>query len=357
MTHHRPIAAPLSRGQLHRYLVLAGFFLALSLASIFLVHHFLGGGRIRIPPLLCTPRFLLALLLLLSGYYLTDGLRLYSVIRAMRHRIPFTAIMKLVFINILVSTITPLATGGGLAQVYYMRRQGMEVGAAMAATSIRTMLAGFLLFTLAPIIIWIHPDLFTAFLHPGLLYTITGISCLYLAGFWVLLFRIRWLRAGLHVLSGLLTRTGLLSPPRRRALVLRGSRELRLFSRGFGRYIGGRPGWVLLSLVCTGLFLLLLFSFSIVLLRGFGYHLSALTVLAFQVVVTFFMYFTPTPGGSGVAETGYSLLFSQLINARDLTLLTLAWRFLTIYLGVAIGLLLLYRDLMAKRLFSGARAS
>ncbi len=351
------MASPLSRGQLHRYLILAGFFLVLSLASIFLVHHFLGGGRMRIPPRLYTPRFLLALLLLLGGYYLTDGLRLYSVIRAMRHRIAFAAIMKLVFINILISTITPLATGGGLAQVYYMRRQGMEVGAAMAATSIRTMLAGFLLFTLAPIIIWIHPDLFTAFLHPGLLYTITGISCLYLAGFWIILFRVRWLRGWLHGLLRLLTRSGLLSARRGRILFLRGCRELRLFSRGFGRYLGGRPGWVLLSLVCTGLFLLLLFSFSIVLLRGFGYHLSPLTVLAFQVVVTFFMYFTPTPGGSGVAETGYSLLFSQLISTTDLTLLTLAWRFLTIYLGVAIGLLLLYRDLIGKRISSGVRAS
>jgi hypothetical protein len=55
-----------------------------------------------------------------------------------------------------------------------------------------------------------------------------------------------------------------------------------------------------------------------------------LTVLAFQVVVTFFMYFAPTPGATGVAEGGYGLLFAQLVQRQDIALLTLTWRFLTI---------------------------
>jgi len=46
---------------------------------------------------------------------------------------------------------------------------------------------------------------------------------------------------------------------------------------------------------------------------------SLLTVLAFQVVVTFFMYFAPTPGAAGVAEGGYGLLFAQLVRKQDIT--------------------------------------
>jgi len=72
-------------------------------------------------------------------------------------------------------------------------------------------------------------------------------------------------------------------------------------------------------------------------------------VLAFQVVVTFFMYFAPTPGAAGVAEGGYGLLFSQLVQKQDITLLTLSWRFLTIYVGLVIGMFVIYREMFNHR--------
>ncbi|MEJ2655805.1 MAG: hypothetical protein P8012_01225, partial [Desulfobacterales bacterium] len=62
------------------------------------------------------------------------------------------------------------------------------------------------------------------------------------------------------------------------------------------------------------------------------------------VVVTFFMYFAPTPGATGVAEGGYGLLFIQLVQKQDITFLTLSWRFLTIYIGVVIGMIVIYRE-------------
>ena len=102
----------------------------------------------------------------------------------------------------------------------------------------------------------------------------------------------------------------------------------------------------------TVLFLLLLFLFSVMLIRALGYQAPVLTVLAFQVVVTFFMYFAPTPGATGIAEGGYGLLFAQLVQRQDIALLILAWRFLTVYVGVAIGVVVMYREL-----FQGGKAS
>ncbi len=72
-------------------------------------------------------------------------------------------------------------------------------------------------------------------------------------------------------------------------------------------------------------------------------------VLAFQVVVTFFMYFAPTPGATGVAEGGFGLLFSQLVQKQDIVVLTLAWRFLTIYVGVVIGIVVVYREMFKRK--------
>jgi len=332
-----------------RYLGLAGLFFFLSLASILLVHHLFAGGRVTLPASLFTARSLLGMGLLLCCYFLADGLRLYAVLRAMALSLSPGCLARLVFINLFVSNVTPLATGGGVVQVYFMRRAGISVGAAMAATSIRTMLAGFLLFTLAPLIIWTQPERFAAFLHPHLIQGITLVSLLYLLGFWMILFRIRIIRKLVHHSLGILTGLGLLSADRSRRLTLKVSRELNLFSRGFGLYLRGPRGWIFLSFLCTALFLFFLFAFSLLLLSDFGYHIPALTVIAFQVVVTFFMYFAPTPGASGVAETGYGLLFSQLVRPRDLAALTLCWRLLTIHLGVLIGMIVLVREFRKKK--------
>jgi len=123
------------------YFWLAALFFALSFTTLYFVHHYFSAGRLRIPSSLLSANVIGILAILLVLYFLADGLRLYSVIRAMGFRIAFSYIIKLVFVNIFVSNVTPLATGGGVVQVYFMQRKGMPVGEAMAATSIRTILA------------------------------------------------------------------------------------------------------------------------------------------------------------------------------------------------------------------------
>ena len=331
------------------YFGLAGLFFLLSFTTLYFVHRYFSTGQIRIPPELFSAHIVGSLALLLVLYFLADGLRLYCVIRAMGFRIAFAFVVKLVFVNIFISNVTPLATGGGVVQVYFMKQKGIPIGEGTAATSIRTMLAALMLFTLTPVIMWVEPNRFRMFFHRDLLYAVTGFSCIYLAVFWIVLFRVRmikrWMFRGLHLLNIL----KLMSRSRFRFSFLKASHELDLFSGGFKRYFKRGPGWATLSVAFTALFLLLLFSFSVVLVRALGYHVPMLSILAFQVVVTFFMYFAPTPGAAGVAEGGYGLLFAQLVHKQDITLLTLSWRFLTIYIGMAIGMIVIFREFFSRK--------
>ena len=54
------------------------------------------------------------------------------------------------------------------------------------------------------------------------------------------------------------------------------------------------------------------------------------------------MYFAPTPGATGVAEGSYSLLFTRFVNSSDIVPLIFAWRFLTKYIGMIIGMILFF---------------
>jgi len=331
------------------YFGLAALFFALSFTTVYFIHRYFSEGQLRIPTGMLSAGVIGSLAVLLVLYFLADGLRLYSVIRAMGFRIAFSYIVKLVFVNIFVSNVTPMATGGGVVQVYLMNRKGMPVGEATAATSIRTILSALILFTLTPIIIWTGPNQFAMFFHRNILYGITGISCAYLAVFWVILCRIRIIKRCMFWILYFLLSINIVSRPRFRSWFLRVSRELDLLADGFKRYFRNNPGWAVLSVIFTAFFLLLLFSFSIVLVRALGYQVPVLTVLAFQVVVTFFMYFAPTPGAAGVAEGGYGLLFSQLVQTQDIAILTLAWRFLTIYVGVVIGIVVISREMFKRK--------
>lgn len=84
-------------------------------------------------------------------------------------------------------------------------------------------------------------------------------------------------------------------------------------------------------------FLMSLFTFPALLLWGLGYDVPYLTVVGLLVATTFIMYFAPTPGASGVAEGVFGMVFAGIVTGGHLVLVTVAWRFLTVYLGMLIG--------------------
>jgi len=106
---------------------------------------------------------------------------------------------------------------------------------------------------------------------------------------------------------------------------------------------------VCLSILFTALFLLSLFSFPALLMHSLGYTVDYVVSLGLLVVTTFVMYFSPTPGASGISEGVFGSFFRDILSGNHLVLVTLSWRFLTIYLGMIIGLIVLQRELIKDR--------
>ena len=70
---------------------------------------------------------------------------------------------------------------------------------------------------------------------------------------------------------------------------------------------------------------------------GLGSPVDYPLILALMLVNTFIMYFAPTPGAAGIAEGVFAILFSTLAGSGELLILVLGWRFLTVHLGMLIG--------------------
>lgn len=330
------------------YYLLAGLFFFISLFSISIIHQYTATDHLSISPSLFSPSVLIILFSLIIAYFLTDGLRLYYVIRALDCHITLKEIMKLVFINIFISNVTPLATGGGFAQIYFMTRKNMPVGKAMAATTIRTVLAMMFLFVSAPLVVLHQRNLYDFLASTHTFFTIMLIVLGYFILFYCIVLKTRIIKkAVMHALA-VFQRLHFLPAMRRRRWLKKAIREINSFSGSFTLFFSGHPGYILLAIFFTALFLLLLFSFSVLFIQAMGYHVPILTILAIQIFITFLMYFAPTPGASGIAEGSYALIFSRLINPADIAVLTLLWRFFTIYLGVIIGIVITYLEIFFK---------
>lgn len=319
---------------------LVGFavlFLVLSAAGLWVVHRRVGGAPLVFDPALLSPPVILAVVPLLLIYFAADGLRLHFALRALGHDIPLPDIARLVFVNIFFSNITPLATGGGMAQVWYLHRRGVPLGTATAATTIRTVLAMAFIFSAAPLAIVSLDRFREALAGVPLEASLTVMVGAYAGFFAVILLRPRWL-VGVGVGGiAVLRRAHLIGEARARRWRRHTKRELVRFTRAFGRFASGSPSDALLSVVFTAIFLLALFTFPAVLLWGLGHDVSYPRVVGLLVGTTFVMYFAPTPGASGVAEGVFGFVFRGMVTGSHLVLVTLAWRFLTIYVGMLVG--------------------
>lgn len=340
---------PPSTPSLKRLLTLSSFFIALSAAGLFAIYNDLAGRSLTFDPRLLSPPVLLGVALLLAVYFVSDGLRLYYTLKTLGYRVPLPHMFRLVFINIFFSNVTPLASGGGFAQIWYLQRHGVPIGTATTATTIRTALAVVMIFSATPALLLTLDALETLQFNRRLLLFLALFVAAYLALFAVLLFRTRWLLTPVHALLYVLRRSRLINRHRHRRWRVAGKRELLRFARGFRVYVTGKPLYILSSVFFTVVFLLSLFSFPALLLWGLGYEVSYFTVVGLMVVTTFTMYFSPTPGAAGFAEGVFGYLFAGIIAAAHVILITVSWRFLTIYLGMLIGAMVMQHELARRR--------
>ncbi|MGM0421018.1 MAG: lysylphosphatidylglycerol synthase transmembrane domain-containing protein [Bacillota bacterium] len=328
---------------LKNVLIYFAIFVLISAAALFIIYEFFAEGT-NLQQIFDFPlEILVSLIVLLFFYFLFDGLRLFAVLKTLEADISFFEIYKLVFINLFISNITPLASGGGVAQVYFLQNKGVPLGKSSAATLIRTLLATTMLFIGAPLVLLTNENMMALVPGNSVVYYFGAFLGLYLLFFYILIFKSRFLKKTIYRILYSLKSKKILSRSRYKKVLKYLFDNLELFTQDLIFFIYGRKIYVFLSFIFTVIFLVSEFSFSYLLLNGMGYDASFGYVITLQIVVVFLMYFAPTPGASGVAEGGYSLLFTQFVARKDIFPLLFYWRFFTKYVGILIGVIIFFK--------------
>ncbi|MBZ9686174.1 flippase-like domain-containing protein [Clostridium estertheticum] len=322
------------------------------LSVVFIEKHFSGNISFYAFKSL-SPIILLALVILLFLYFLLDALRFLYVLRSLQIEVTLGYLVKLAFINMFLSNITPFATGGAFAQIYFLSKKDISIGDATAATTIKTVLPIIFFFITTPIILIKDKNLFKILPSTNNMIYILSLVVIYILatfGFYKVLKNTNVIKRNLSKILNLLERKKIISKTVVKKFRNNSFLEIDIFALNIKRFLKGKKKNILLSVIFMSLYLFVLFMFPVVLIKGLNSNISTSQIISLQVLLTFLTYFAPTPGATGVAEGGFTLMFSNFVEKTDIVSLTFSWRFFTMYLGMVIGLTIFYLEIVKNKL-------
>ena len=103
------------------------------------------------------------------------------------------------------------------------------------------------------------------------------------------------------------------------------------------RLLASSPRGMLRVFIESGLSLMAIYAVVPCLLLGLGVHADWYAVMGRMIFLNMLLYFMPTPGGSGIAEGGFVLLFSATVPAGTVGIVAVCWRLIAEYIPFLVG--------------------
>ena len=285
--------------------------------------------------------WLLVGILLASMDWIGGGMRLWVVARVVHPNPPIGGMMLAGGMSAWAAYLTPLQSGAAPMMIYTMRRFGIPVPVALTST-LMTFIATILFFGIAgPLAIFFGGgrSLITKDAVLGL-----SLYDLYLG------------TLSVFMVLGVVLIAVIIFPKHMSALVHKladwaGRRSTRVAARLEGLRTGidqahesvvafNTPrGWLALlwaTLLSAPSHANKLLA-GYVAMRTLGIHANFVDILLLQTLITFLLYFAPTPGASGIAEVLSALIMASYVPKELTPLYILIWRLILSYFTIGFG--------------------
>lgn len=281
--------------------------------------------------------YLLAGIALALLFVAAEGMMIWYLLKSIQSTGSFFKCIKYSFIGFFFSGITPSATGGQPAQLYYMKKDGISLASAtMVLMSVAFMYKfvlvvmgiGLLLFWNASLVTYLGNYIWIYYL--GLFLNAAVVIVLaFIMG--------NPVNSKNIVLGGerLLVKFHLLKPSEQRIQKVMGSVTDYQLAVDF---IMKHPFKILVIAVMTVLQRLSCFYLTYLIYTGFGLsEYDAFTVMALQAVVYISVDMLPLPGSAGASELIYSIVYRQIFKGSFLTASLCVSRGLSFYMLLLIS--------------------
>ena len=291
------------------------------------------------------PLFLIIALALNVCDWILGGMRLLVLSTRLFPQIEFQTCLKSNLSDLFLGAVTPAQTGGGAAQIYVLYKSGMPFAEATMASVVCFLGSIFFLISCALYLLCFgHIPV----MNPPLL-LLSRVTLLVFSAI-VLLFIVAVIKPQAFEIA---TRRFLSRIP-----ILKKSLEsgkLQVFFDSVQKYqdimrIYASRGKlaVLAAFLLSSVTYLNKFFIAYIVLKGMGLNVPFIQTIFIQMILFLIFYFFPTPGASGVAELASAQLMGTIIPKSSQAIFTMLWRTFTLYIGVAVGGVVMLKYLLAQ---------
>lgn len=270
------------------------------------------------------PRCILLALGCLTVGLLFDGLRLITLAQVTDERLTFKQIVNVVLSNYFLALVTPGASGGAIAQVMFMRKAGVPIAKSTVVVLVRTVMSIIFLILLVPVVL--HSDKDIVNWMPASVLTVLSVLFISLPIIVISLLQTRYPEKLIFFCT------------RKCSYTTR--RNCYIWYEEFKNAVnvmGKRPWMMLRAFIESGLSLLFIYATVPAYFTGMNIDFDLVQVMGRMVLLNLVLYFSPTPGGSGVAEGGFLVLFSNILPNGVEGIMAVLWRFTAEYLPFLLG--------------------
>jgi uncharacterized protein (TIRG00374 family) len=276
-------------------------------------------------------------------YWLTDGLLLHDITAYMYKREPLYQSIKISIIGLYYGALTPSSTGGQPMQVVYMRRNKVPVGTATCIVCIKFVVYELSLCTIYVIGMLLRGAEYYKYNAESFWFATFGFVINLVAVFFIILTIVNK-KLVLKVGSWLIRLCS------RIRIVKNKEQTLENFEKTIDDYHTAASYISRYKLRALGSYLIsmvnLAFLFVIPYLIYLSFGLTQYTVFDMFIMESFLFLavsFFPLPGAAGASEAGFVLFFGPFFSTVTLVGM-LIWRFLTYYLILIVGSLIVVLD-------------
>jgi len=289
-------------------------------------------------------RWLYVCIACLLLYWLTDGLLLHDITSYMYKREPLRNSIKVGMIGLYYGALTPFATGGQPMQVIYMRRSNIPVGTSTCIVCIKFVVYELSLCTFYVVAMLVRGSYFY-FNHNQVFWLTTlGFIVNLLAVFFIIL-TIRNKKLVLRIGCFLIRFLNKVKIIKQKEHAVSSFEKTIDDYHTAAAYISKYKLRAIGSYIISAINLAFFFAIPYFIYLAFGHTLySLIDLITMQAFLYLAVSFFPTPGGAGAAEGGFYLFFSAFFINIPVYIAMLIWRFLTYYLMLIVGSLLVVLD-------------
>ncbi|OUJ18494.1 putative flippase AglD2 [Methanonatronarchaeum thermophilum] len=277
------------------------------------------------------PYLLLAAALHITGWILWTA-KVNILAKASEMPLKFNKTLKIVLTSSFAAAITPSYAGGEPVRLWLLSREEKSSGGVASAIVISERAMDiFFLIIIGTISLFVIGEQFTEYI--SLQITFTFIAILFLTGavgFITSLLKPQLIKKTLKTLCKPIEK---IRPGTNKQI----NREIDSYNKILWKYIKNKKKHLLIASTLTIGIWIIEFTIPYIILIGLGLEINLLIAWAGYALLMFLVMIPTTPGSSGVAEIGASIIYSTLVGAAYIGIFVLLWRTVTYYLDLLIG--------------------